>query len=141
VLSAYFGAFALAFCVFSLPETAIAAATSNASSSTIDLPSLDAPPSMDGTIDDSWSAGAHVTLPTDYTNRRPSLEKTDVTVARDGDAIDLAFAVQQKGGRIASQQTNGSSVLSDDYVGVYFWPQATHGFQSSRRALSDFERK
>ncbi len=129
VLSAYFGAFALAFCVFSLPETAIAAATSNASSSTIDLPSLDAPPSMDGTIDDSWSAGAHVTLPTDYTNRRPSLEKTDVTVARDGDAIDLAFAVQQKGGRIASQQTNGSSVLSDDYVGVYFWPQATHGFQ------------
>jgi len=112
-----------------LPEPSVAAAASSSSSATIALPALDAPPSLNGTIDDSWSAGAHVTLPTDYTNRRPSLEKTDVIIARDGDAIDLAFDVQQKGGRISSQQTNGSNVLSDDYVGVYFWPQATHGFQ------------
>jgi hypothetical protein len=96
-----------------------AAAEADGPTSTIALPSLDAPPSLSGTIDDSWSAGARVTLPIDYTNRRASLEKTDVIVARDGDAIDLAFDVRQKGGRIESQETNGSSVLSDDYVGVY----------------------
>ncbi len=106
-----------------------AAAQANGPDTTIALPALDAPPSLAGTIDDSWSTGAHVSLPTDYTNRRPSGEQTGVVIARDGDAIDIAFDVHQRGGRIASQETNGSSVLSDDYVGAYFWPQGTHGFQ------------
>ena len=121
------GAIVLAFAC--LKPSFAAAATANGPDTAIALPALDAPPSMSGAIDDSWSTGAHVSLPTDYTNRRPSGEETGVVVARNGDAIDIAFDVHQSGGRIASQQTNGSSVLSDDYVGAYFWPQGTHGFQ------------
>ncbi len=83
---------------------------------------------MNGTIDDSWASGAHLTLSEDFTNRRPSSEATSVVIARDGDSIDIAFDARQREPQIATQHTNSSAVTSDDYVGVYFWPQGSHGF-------------
>ena len=97
----------------------------------IALPKLDATATMDGAIDATWDGGAKLSLATDYTNRRAAEEATNVVIAKDGDAVDIAFDVRERGTKIASQQTNGSSVLTDDYVGVYFWPQGSHGFQYS----------
>lgn len=107
------------------------AAESSAPSTTLAIPKLDAPATMNGTIDSTWAGAASVSLPTDFTNRRAAAEPTGVEIARDGDAIDVAFTVHQAGSRLASQRTNGSAVLTDDYVGVYFWPQGSHGFQYS----------
>ena len=113
---------------------AAGASTGEAQSSVLALPVFTAPATMNGTIDDTWATGARVALATDFTGRRAALEKTSVIVARDGDAIDIAFDARQSGSRIATQQTNGSSVVSDDYVGVFFWPQGTHGFAYSFEA-------
>jgi hypothetical protein len=120
VLASYLLVFAFAIVVL-VPTCARAA-------DTLALPKLDAPASMNGTIDASWDAAAKLSLATDFTNRRPSPDATNVVIAREADAIDIAFAAHDRGSRIASQQTNSSSVLSDDYVGAYFWPQGTHGF-------------
>jgi len=92
---------------------------------------MDAEPAMNGAIDDSWSKAAALTLDTDFTNRRPATEITGVRLARDGDALDVAFDARQSESLIASQQTNSSAVLNDDYVGIYLWPQGVNGFQYS----------
>ncbi|MGR4065188.1 MAG: hypothetical protein ACLQPV_07040 [Vulcanimicrobiaceae bacterium] len=91
------------------------------------VPVLAATPSMNGTIDDSWVKAAKLSLDTDFTYKRPAAEPTQVYVAQDGSYLDLAFVVTQKEPRNASQETNSSSVLNDDYVGVYLYPQGTTG--------------
>lgn len=84
---------------------------------------------MGGVIDASWDEAAKLTLGQDFTYRRPVDEATEVRVAQDGDSLDIAFVVTQREPRTEAQQTNGSSVTSDDYVGVYLFPQGTTGFQ------------
>src|ERR1700681_4781370 len=75
----------------------------------VKVPVLADPPSMGGTLDASWDPAAKLTLGQDFTYRRPVDEATEA--------------------RTEAQQTNGSSVTSDDYVGVYLYPQGTTGFQ------------
>ena len=70
--------------------------------------------------------GCHV-LDTDFTYKRAAGEPTRVYVAQDGSFLDVAFAVTQKESKNASQVTNSASVLNEDYVGVYLYPQGTNG--------------
>ena len=99
-----------------------------AASTELRVPLLAAPPSMGGTLDASWDPAVKIALGEDFTYRRPADEATEVAVAQDGGALDIAFVVTQREPRTEAQQTNGSSVQSDDYVGVYLYPQGTQGF-------------
>lgn len=94
------------------------------------VPQLTAPPSMDGTIDDSWTKAAQVPVNFDFTYQRDG-EPTTAYVAQDSDALDIAFVVTQKQTLTANTQTNGAGVASDDNVTVEFWPQGSGGFQYS----------
>jgi hypothetical protein len=98
------------------------------------VPLLDAAPSMNGTIDESWAKAATLVIGTDYTYKRPAEEPTKVYVAQDGAFLDIAFDATQKGSQTAAQETNSSSVMSDDYVGVDLYPQGTSGIQYSFEA-------
>jgi hypothetical protein len=95
----------------------------------VKVPVLADPPSMGGTLDASWDPAAKLTLGQDFTYRRPVDEATEVRIAQDGSSLDIVFVVTQREARTEAQQTNGSSVTSDDYVGVYLYPQGTTGFQ------------
>jgi hypothetical protein len=106
-----------------------ALAADSTSPDTVTVPTLAAPPSMQGTIDVSWDPAAKLTLGQDFTYRRPAAEATEVLVAQDSAGLDIAFVVTQAEPLIQRQQTNGSSVTSDDYVGVYLYPHGTVGFQ------------
>lgn len=98
---------------------------------TVTVPTLAAPPSMGGVLDPSWDDAAKLTLALDFTYRRPAAETTEVRIAQDSTALDIAFVVTQTEPIVDRQQTNGSSVTSDDYVGVYLYPHGTVGFQYS----------
>ena len=95
---------------------------------TVAVPLLATPPSMNGVIDESWQPAAKVSLGQDFTYRRPVDETTEVEIAQDASALDVAFVVTQREPRTESQQTNSSAVQSDDYVGVYLFPRGTQGF-------------
>ncbi|MGH7736527.1 MAG: DUF5916 domain-containing protein [Candidatus Tyrphobacter sp.] len=94
----------------------------------IGVPVLAAPPNMHGVIDASWSGAAKISLGFDYTYLRPAGEPTVVYVAQQGGFLDLAFIATQKEPLTQRQTTNGSNVLSDDYVGVYLYPNGTQGY-------------
>jgi hypothetical protein len=111
------------------PSAAATAATVNAS--VIEVPVLKAVPTMNGAIDATWQGAAIVDLGNDFTYRRAAEEGTKVYVGQDEGALDVAFVVNQRESVLAAQETNGSSVTSDDYVMAYFWPQGTHGFTYS----------
>jgi len=96
---------------------------------TVAVPLLATPPSMNGVIDESWQPAAKVSLGQDFTYRRPVDETTEVEIAQDASALDVAFVVTQREPRTESQQTNSSAVQSDDYVGVYLFPRGTQSFQ------------
>ncbi len=107
---------------------ATAAAQAAAPDTKVDLPILTTAPAEQDPTDDSWSGAASLTLDTDFAYRRPADEPTTVQIAQDGNSLDVAFTVVQRETLTASQSTNGAGVQSDDYVGVYLWPQGTHGF-------------
>src|SRR5689334_20225056 len=92
------------------------------------VPSLPAPPSMNGTIDDTWTKALKLPVLFDFTYQR-SGEPTTVYVAQDPQALDLAFQVTQRHGITENSQTNGTGVLNDDNVTVVFWPQGAGGFK------------
>ncbi|MHB8416202.1 MAG: sugar-binding protein [Acidiferrobacteraceae bacterium] len=94
---------------------------------TLTLPAAPAP-AMDGDVNQSWDGAGTVHLDYDFTYQRPATSPTTVRVTQDGTALYVAFEVTQKGVLIASQHTNGSSVLGDDYVGVYLNPRGIEGF-------------
>jgi hypothetical protein len=102
---------------------------SSAAATEVRVPLLEAAPSMGGTLDASWDPAVKIALGQDFTYRRPADEATEVAIAQDGSALDVAFVVTQREPRTEAQQTNGSSVQSDDYVGLYLYPQGTQGFQ------------
>jgi hypothetical protein len=114
--------------LFSCP-IAPATATDAPAPDTVTVPTLAAPPSMGGALDTSWDDAAKLTLGLDFTYRRPAAETTEVRIAQDSTALDIAFVVTQAEPVVDRQQTNGSSVTSDDYVGVYLYPHGTVGFQ------------
>ena len=119
--------FAAAFALSAmLAGEAMAAATGVAA---VPVPIVAAAPALNGSIDASWAGAARVTLDRDFTNRRAADEPTSVSVAQDASSLDIAFEVTQRGGFVESTETNGSSVTSDDYVGVYLSPNGPLGFQ------------
>jgi hypothetical protein len=126
VLRLWFAAVAAAFFACA-PLGARAADTATPAS--VKVPTLAEAPSMAGTVDASWEPAAKLTLGQDFTYRRPADETTEVRVAQDGSSLDIMFVVTQREARTEAQQTNGSSVTSDDYVGVYLFPRGTTGFQ------------
>ncbi len=93
---------------------------------TLTLPAAPAP-AMDGDLSQSWDGAATVHLDYDFTYRRPATSPATVRVTQDGAALYVAFEVTQKS-VLVNQHTNGSSVLSDDYVGIYLNPQGIEGF-------------
>ncbi len=93
------------------------------------VPVLATPPHLAASIDDSWAAATRVTLDHDFTNRRSAGEATTVAIAQDATSLDIAFDVTQREDIVESTETNGSSVTSDDYVGVYLSPKGPIGFQ------------
>ena len=118
-------------CALGTARPAAAAATAGANAAVIQVPVFTTVPSMNGTLDASWQTAAVVDLDTDFTYRRKADEGTKVYVGQDTGALDIAFVVTQRESVLAAQETNGSSVTSDDYVMAYLWPQGTHGFTYS----------
>ncbi len=96
---------------------------------TIDVPTLTAPPAMNGALDRSWATAANAALATDFNYHGPASEPTKVSIAQEPTALDVAFEVTQREALTQVQATNSSSVTSDDYVGVYLYPRGTVGFQ------------
>jgi len=90
------------------------------------LPAAPAP-AMDVGINRSWNGAATIHLDYDFTYRRPATTPTTVRLTQDGTALYIAFDVTQKA-VIVNQHSNGSSVLNDDYVGVYLDPRGSEGF-------------
>lgn len=114
------------------PATATAnPSTPPANPTTVDVPVLSPPPAIAGALDPTWSKAAKIGLLTDFTYRRAAEQPTDVYIAQDANALYFAFVVTQPQPVLEQQQTNGSSVTSDDYVIAYLWPQGTQGFAYS----------
>jgi hypothetical protein len=116
---------ALGGCLVLLTGTARAADQTTS----VALPVIDPRPAITGSIDASWQTATHLILDRDFTNRRAADEPTSVYVAQDATSLDVAFDVTQREGFVESTETNGSSVLSDDYVGVFLSPNGPRGFQ------------
>src|SRR6202163_887137 len=95
----------------------------------VKVPVLADPPSMGGTLDASWDPAAKLTLGQGFTYRRRVDEANEERTGQDGSALDIMVVVPPRDARTKAQQPNGSSVTSDDYVGVYLYPQGTTGFQ------------
>jgi hypothetical protein len=112
---------AIAMTIVSLPARAADA------SAVVGVPIVVAAPAQAGIIDDSWSPAARLDLAYDYTYRRAAEEGTTVYVAQGAGSLYLAFAVTQRAQLTAAQETNSSTVLSDDYVGVYLYPNGSQG--------------
>lgn len=83
---------------------------------------------MRGVVDKSWARASRVHLANDFTYHRPTSEPTTVYVAQDRSGLDIAFVATQHSSITDRQSTNGSNVLSDDYVGIYLYPRGTQGF-------------
>jgi hypothetical protein len=94
----------------------------------IDVPVLKQKPSMTGVVDATWSGAAELSLGMDFTYKRPAAEPTRVYVGQENGYLDVAFVATQRESVTEIQETNGSSVESDDYVAVALSPQGTHGF-------------
>lgn len=106
----------------------LTASPARAGSISLTVPILSAEPSMRGVIDESWAAAVQVHLGYDFTYRRSASELTTVYVGQDRSGLDIAFVAAQRESITSRQTTNGSNVLSDDYVGVYLTPHGTQGF-------------
>lgn len=95
----------------------------------VNLPLLDAPPSLNGVVDASWSKAATVTLDWDVQFNRPaSPAGTQVRIARFGDTVYIAFDNPSPHRPTATARTDGSGVFNDDNVQVVFWPDGPSGF-------------
>ena len=122
-----FATFCLA-ATFCCPGVALADAPAPA---VVSVPMLANPPSMNGVIDASWAPAAKIVLAHDYKYQRAATEPTTVYVAQDARALDVAFVATQREALTDRQATNGSNVMSDDYVAVFLYPNGTQGFAYS----------
>ncbi len=96
---------------------------------TLDLPALDAAPSMTGVIDQSWAKAATVELGWDIQYNRPGgAEPTRAHLARFRDVLYVAFDNRLRRAATASQRTDGSGIFNDDNDQVLLWPGGSAGF-------------
>jgi hypothetical protein len=94
----------------------------------VKLPAAKTAPAVEGTIDTSWADAAELHLAYDFTYRRPASDPATARITQDGSYLYIAFHVVTHAAVTATQHTNGSSVLSDDYVGAYLDPQGVRGY-------------
>jgi hypothetical protein len=94
----------------------------------ITIPVLKVEPSMNGVVDASWKGAATISLDMDFTYKRRAVEPSTVYVGQESGYLDVAFIATQREPPTEIQETNGSSVESDDYVAVALNPQGTQGF-------------
>jgi len=92
------------------------------------VPVFSAAPSMNGTIDESWTKAAHLPVIFDFTYQRVG-EPTTVYIAQDPGAIDVAFDVTQKAPVTATQETNGPAHSLTTTLPWSFGPRAPAGLR------------
>ncbi len=92
------------------------------------VPEVAASPSLDGTIDASWSNAAKITLDYDFTFRRPASDATTVYLEQDPSGLDIAVDAEQSEPITATQHTNNTGAASDDNLTIVLWPQGVAGF-------------
>lgn len=99
----------------------------------VDLPTIDKPPVIDGTLSDpAWKTeAAKVQLGWNLRDQQPANQPTTAYVMTDGRYLYVAFDAQQRQPIQAGQHTDDSSLTDNDYVGVYLWPNGSNGFQYS----------
>jgi len=91
---------------------------------------VNAPPKLDGTLNDpAWQKAAHVELGWDFTYRRPAEERTDAYLLIDKNSLYVGFSVQQSEAVTATQHTNDVPLGADDVVRIYLWPGGDRGFE------------
>jgi hypothetical protein len=108
----------------------------------LDVPKVDAPPSLDPRRSAaSWTQPAPATLTWDVVHGRPAAEPTQVRTATDGRYLYVRFDATQQGSVNISQHgddaitggsvgNNGSlSWSNDDAVWVDLWPNGAGGFE------------
>src|SRR5579885_3288992 len=91
---------------------------------------VNAPPKLDGTLNDpAWQKAAHVELGWDFTYRRAAEERTDAYLLIDKNSLYVGFSVQQSEAVTATQHTNDVPLGADDVVRIYLWPGGDRGFE------------
>lgn len=91
---------------------------------------VQAPPKIDGTLDDpAWKNAAHVALGWDFTFRRPAAETTDAYLLADKQYLYVAFYAKQKEALVATQHVNDQPLGSDDVVRVFLFPAGEQSFE------------
>lgn len=120
-----------------LPVMSAQAETPEATkSSPVEIPAFDAPPVIDGALDDEVWSGATVlkdfvqTYPGD--NSQPS-RPTEVLIGRDADHLFVAFHAFDEPDDIRATVSRRDQIFSDDYVGIYI-----DTFYDHRRAYALF---
>ncbi len=110
-----------------MPEAVRAAAEKTFS---LDAVRVDAPPKIDGTLDDPlWQKAAHAQLDWDYSFQRPASEQTDAYVLMDAKYLYVAFDAKQSEPITTTLRTNNVTLAADDVVRIYLWPGGDHGFE------------
>ncbi len=79
--------------------------------------------------DPEWKDASKVTLGMDFNRRSAAAEVTNVYIGQEDGHLDIMFVAAQKERIVETQVTNGSGVMSDDYVEAVLAPQGTKGFE------------
>lgn len=95
----------------------------------IAIPTVSAPPKLDGTLNDgAWQQAAKVQLTHDRLTHGPAAETTTAYLLTDRHAIYVAFdARQTRTPVVANQRNNNTGVDTDDEVKIALWPGGKNG--------------
>lgn len=103
-------------------------AVENSNTFTLTAVTAQAPPKIDGTLDDpSWQKAAHARLQWDFSFRRSAEQSTDAYLLVDDKYLYVAFVAKQNEPIVATQHTNDQPLPADDVVRVYVWPAGDTG--------------
>ncbi len=124
------GLFALVCALLFAAHTCVARAAEAAPGFAISAVPVEAPPKIDGTLDDpAWKNAARVQLGWNFTFQRPADESTDAYVLSDKQYLYVAFAAKQKEQLVATQHVNDQPLGSDDVVRVFLFPAGEQSFE------------
>jgi len=113
--------------LFSALLSASRQATAQAQDRSVATPVLKSVQAMNE-ISSASKEAAKVSLDMDFNLRRLAAEETTVYFGQEKGVLDVMFVAMQKEPLSEAQVTNGSGVMSDDYVEVELAPQGTKGF-------------
>jgi hypothetical protein len=103
-------------------------ASADQSEASIAVPFFKSVPSAND-ADPGWKDASRVTLGMDFNRRSAATGVTNVYIGQEDGHLDVMFVAAQKERITETQVTNGSGVMSDDYVEVVLAPQGTKGFE------------